>query len=149
MVRKLSDFDFMLTTVDTYINVENEIQRKQFVNEYSLDFIKKMTFENYILGQDNRDNFCYQIETGLRPLGSIQGATASKFGMYYSLKEQKIKISKKWNIDNDENKSFDKIRSNILKLLSDGKVNDRQAIIDNNISEMLKYKILSIYLPTQ
>jgi hypothetical protein len=34
-------------------------------------------------------------------------------------------------------------------LLSDVKVNDRQAIIDNNISEMLKYKILSIYLPTQ
>lgn len=146
-MKKLSDFDYKLVEFDVNRNKEIEKLRKQFVNQYPVSFIKVMKYKDYILGQKNHDNFCYQIETGLRKLGSIQGATSKKFGMYQDRNTGEIILAKKWNVSNSPELTFEEVRKAILKLLKDGKTNNRHGIINSKISQMLCYKILSVYFP--
>lgn len=147
--RLLKDFDFNLTRVDNEVDLEKEHLRNQFVSQFPEKFIKEMNYLDYVIGQATHENFCYQIEVGLRSLGSIQGATSAKFGMYREKETGQIKLTEKWNISNDPNLTFDNIRESILELLQSGKDNNREKIIQNKLSPMLKYKILSIYYPTQ
>lgn len=147
-MKKLSDFDYMLIEFDASRNKEIEYLRQQFVNQYPVSFIEVMQYKDYILGQRNHDNFCYQIEVGLRKLGSIQGATSKKFGMYQDRNTGKIILADKWNVANSPELTFNKIRKAILRLIEDGKMNNRHGIITSEISQMLRYKILSVYFPT-
>lgn len=59
-----------------------------------------MTIDEYAEGKGiKEDNFCYEIEWNLRNLGSIVGATAQKFGIYYSNKKKGYYVAKYWERD--------------------------------------------------
>lgn len=146
-MRKLADFDYMLPTVDNDLNKANEDLRIQFVNQFSEEFLKEMNYTDFIMGQPNRENFCYQLEHELRPLGSIVGATSSKFGMYRQPDSGDIILTEKWNVDNDIEKTFEKIRVAILSLLDFGRDNNKEGIVNSQLSSMFKHKILAMYFP--
>lgn len=75
--------------------------RERFVNKFTPEFIKDMPIELYAIGnkEAGRGNFCYILERKFRDLGSIVGATAFKFGVYYgktsSEPEEKYRFAKK------------------------------------------------------
>lgn len=59
-----------------------ELLRNQFVKDYSIENIEKLTKETYCTGID-KTTFCYRIEHELKDLGDMRGAFANKFGLYY------------------------------------------------------------------
>lgn len=64
--------------------------RKQFITEFSPDFIQRMSIEDYIEGKGNTNSFCYWVERKLDRLGSIRGSFATIFGIYYSVDNRVI-----------------------------------------------------------
>ena len=82
--------------------------RKQFVEEYPISRLREMELDEYVTGRASEDNFCYKIEFGkYKRVGlGLGGGSATKFGIYYSKKEQIYKISggttKPIPIDNPE-----------------------------------------------
>ncbi len=128
-----------------------EQKRIDFTKKFSPKFIEEMTLEDYALGrmkidaEKNKKSFCYEIETGLKDLGSIKGANADKFGVYFDSDEQVFVFAKKWGSNITE--AFDNIKLKIVQLLKDGEEGNYNKIHENIISPMLKSKILSVYYP--
>lgn len=149
-MRKLSEFDYKL---DTYTSNDQILEdlRENFVNSYPVKYIRnQMTLDDYCEGKGKKDTFCNRLERELIGLGSIKGATASKFGIYYSQEKHKYLINKVWRIpQNNPNLklSFDKLRNAIADLIELGKAGDEEAIQKHPLATMVKMKILSVYYP--
>jgi len=125
-----------------------EVLRQTFVKQYPSKQIEKMQLDDYVVGKE-KESFCYWLETKLRSLGSIKGGSPAdkKFGIYYNKKHNEYRTIQKWDKDEDIDKAFIKIKNEISKLLIAGKNRDIDSIIDNQISPMFKYKILTTYYP--
>lgn len=124
--------------------------RRNFVRYFTPSRILGMGVQEYALGyprDNNRFNFCYGLERQLDGLGRILGASASKFGIYYSKNEERLMVAKKWG--NGADPVFIKIKQSIVGLLEAGRRNDLAAIESNSLSRMFKGKILATYLPDQ
>jgi len=123
--------------------------RKEFIESYKREKLESLTIEEYALNGQNhsKDNFCYWVETRLRGLGSINGATSFKFGTYFG--RTKADPTLKWRWASWTNESFDTIRNALISLYDAGEHEDIEAIKRNPISPMLKGKILSLYFPNR
>jgi len=71
-----------------------------FVQKFNITKIMNMTLDEYVIGKVKVDDsglnsFCYILERKLRPLGSMLGATSSKFGIWYAPEEGTYKTAKK------------------------------------------------------
>lgn len=124
--------------------------RSSFVRSFNLNHIREMEIDEYVLGIELPEtgyHFCYALERQLDGLGSIIGATAFKFGVYYgrtkSDERYLYRFSKKFG--NTLEEAFENIRENILELLEAGENENIDAIADNIISPMFKGKILCTY----
>jgi|SRR5690625_1218262 len=76
------------TRIDELLNNRKKLYalREKFVNKFTPEFIKDMPIELYAIGNKEAgrgENFCYILERKLGDLGSIVGANAFKFGVYY------------------------------------------------------------------
>ncbi|MEX1014921.1 MAG: hypothetical protein WDZ80_07235, partial [Candidatus Paceibacterota bacterium] len=96
--------------------------REKFVNKFSPEFIRDMPIELYAIGNKEAgrgENYCYILERKLGDLGSIVGATAFKFGVYYgktsSEPEEKYRFTKKFGSTYQE--AFQEVKKEILNLL--------------------------------
>ena len=119
--------------------------RKQFVREFSVDFVKNtMTLEDYCLGRGNSHSFCYIIERSLRGLGSILGANASKFGVYYSNGYLPTK-----RFGETVDKAFDTVKSELIKLIDAANNKIMATISDSTFSYTLRHKIYFLYNPLE
>lgn len=149
-MRSLTQFDYMLDSYDSQDQILEDL-RSNFINTFPVDYIRnKMTVAEYIEGKGNKDSFCNRLERELSGLGSIKGATASKFGIYYSQKYQKYLINKVWQTPKDNPNlklSFKKLRESIADLIEAGNSNDQKVIETHPLAPMVKMKILSIYYP--
>ena len=61
-------------------------RRAAFVRYFNRNRIRNMHIDDYVIGVGEPKtgyNFCYALERQLHALGSIIGATAHKFGVYY------------------------------------------------------------------
>jgi len=126
--------------------------RKKFVNKFSPEFIRDMPLELYAIGNKEAgrgENFCYILERKLGDLGSIVGATAFKFGVYYgktsSDPEEKYRFTKKFGSTYQE--AFREVKKEVLSLLKAGEDENLEEIVSNKLSPMFKGKILSTYFP--
>jgi hypothetical protein len=138
--------------IDKLVNMkkdmtENEKARKDFIKRFSIEFISKMTLDDYVVGKHNMGSFCNGLETGLMKLGKIKGGTTAdkKFGVYYSQENGKYVSIGKYNKNPD--KAFVIIKQEILNLINAGSQNDIAGIKINLMSPMFKGKILSTYYP--
>ena len=123
-----------------------ETKRRQFVKDYSINNIKKLTKEDYCLGLD-KTTFCYRIENELQESGNIHGSNATKFGLYYGKwgknNKNEYRVVTKYGTDPDV--AMEKIKRAILKLLDDAKKDNEQGLEDSELSLIFRSKILATY----
>lgn len=129
---------------------EAEKLRKQFVTEYPVTKINRLTLDKYVIGKGSENrSFCYRLERELDSLGRILGATAYKFGVYYGRTNtdatMKYRFAQHWGANKDT--AFKAVKQAIVSLLQAASRDDMAAIRENMISPMFKGKLLFIYYP--
>ena len=129
---------------------EYEKQRQEFVRDYPIERIMKLTLDEYVIGKgsDNR-SFCYRIERELDQLGRILGATANKFGLYYGKTNSdstlKYRFATRWGFRIED--VFSNVKNEIYELLKNK--DDIDTLKKNKLSPMFKGKILFLYHPNK
>ena len=143
------------------ISEEEAMQlRSAFINDFPIDKILDIPIDNYVQGkklkdtnETNKKSFCYRLERELFGFGSIRGANAIKFGIYYSFKDDKYVFNKKFH---SAEEAYEKILKQIDFLLKSGKEftqdNDWKKMSNafesvNEIMSLVKSKILTVYFP--
>ena len=125
---------------------------KDFQAEFPIAKIRNLTLKEYN-NTERKNAFCYWIETRLRKLGSIQGSTSYKFGIYeynenprddngYSFDGQYAWLSK-YGKSSDE--AYEKVHSNIINIIEAAQHGDLDEIEKIDISPMFKWKIAFLY----
>ena len=129
--------------------IEIEKLRQEFIRKFDINKLNNMTIDEYSLNKEkgDKDNFCYWVETRLNGLGDIHGNTSFKFGVYFG--NIKGDYTYKWRWAKWTNENFEMIRTALLNLYDAGKREDIEAIKENQLSNMFKGKILSIYFPNR
>ena len=125
---------------------------KDFQTEFPVAKIRNLTLKEYN-NTERKNAFCYWIETRLRKLGSIQGSTSYKFGIYeynenprddngYSFDGQYAWLSK-YGKSSDE--AYEKVHSNIINIIEAAQHADLDEIEKIDVSPMFKWKIAFLY----
>lgn len=127
--------------------LENE--RKKFLSLFSEIKLKDLKIDDFVIGKDSENTFCYWLENRLKGLGNIHGATAFKFGIYFGKTKSDpiMKYRFTGRFGTNESEAFQNVKSAILSLLNSAKTNNLSDIKNNPISPMFKGKILSTYFP--
>jgi hypothetical protein len=138
------------TRIEAVLTQRKELYdlRSDFVAYFELNKIKTMKINEYVIGRgapESGYNFCYSLERDLDGLGRLIGATAFKFGVFYSKDEQDYRFTKKFGQNHIE--VFKNVKNALIELLKYGEKNNIEGIINNPISPMFKGKILSTYFP--
>ena len=129
---------------------KGEKEQLDFVKRFPKSKLTEMTKEQYCIGRENSDVFCYWVERKTKELGSILGARADKFGLYYDANSGKYEATKKFSdgdSDPDPDRVMSKIRDSLIKLIDSGRDRNLKEISHNPLSPMFKGKILSLYYP--
>ena len=98
-------------------------QYQSFQHEFPIDTLKDMTLDKYT-NLNRKDSFCYWLERVTHDLGSIQGGSSFKFGIYRSKNPQKdLKGSKHdakyyWNesLGDTPGQAYEKVLDGIVKI---------------------------------
>ena len=135
---------FNIQSIEENVKKNMEL-REQFVNCFTLDKIKSMDINEYVIGVQNKESFCYWIERTLYELGSISGQPSNKFGVWYSPLKKQYCFENRFG-DNYKD-AFKTLRTALLNLLKDGAKKDYTAIKNNPINSSIKAKILAMYYP--
>ena len=143
--------DVFLDNLSIYKKKDKELEklRLQFVKDYNIKTIMNMKLEEYVVGLQRKDTFCYRLETELKELGDMHGSTATKFGVYYGKKgansEIKYRFTNKFGKNLEE--AFDKVKEEIVLLYIAGEKSDYNAIINSKFGDLVRGKILSVFFP--
>ncbi len=133
----------------TFSSVEK--LRRQFVSQFSPSRLRVMSIEEYVVGHQMHNTFCYWLETTLMELGKIKGGSPAdkKFGIYFgkTINDSAQKYRYLLKFGNSKEEAYNNVRNEIISLLEAGKQNAIDIIIDNKLSPMFKGKILSTYYP--
>jgi hypothetical protein len=124
-----------------YKNLEEK--RIKFVEEYTIEKVKELTLDEYILGKGDH-SYCWNLEYGLIELGKIS-SPINKYGIYFNQNKNDYIITQKWG--NDIHSAFVEIRRSIVELLSHP--DDYSKLIENELSTLIKGKLLFLYYPEQ
>lgn len=132
--------------------IESKKLYESFLIEFPLERLKNLTIEEYT-NLNKSDSFCYWVETKLRKLGSIQGSTSYKFGIYEFNKEPRedsgYRHDEKYawcsKYGSDSKSAYESILSNLVKIAECAQVGDFEAIDSIDMSNMFKWKIAFLY----
>lgn len=117
---------------------------KEFRKKYTINKIKKMKKEEYCLGTDKNNSFCYWVENKLSNFGEIKGTYASvEYVMYCNKNKKYVTRNNSKYFKGSKNKIMSLIRNCILDVISTTK--DIQKLNDNKLPPMFKAKIYYIY----
>lgn len=119
--------------------------REEFVAYFSPRKLASLTIEEYVIGRQNKESFCYILERTLYTLGSISGPPSSKFGVWYSPSKKQYCFEKRFG--DNYLVAFEMVKRALLQLLKDGQNKDYDAIRNNPINSLVKGKILAMYFP--
>ena len=119
--------------------------REEFVSIFSIEKISSMKIEEYVVGLQSRNSFCYWLERTLHSLGNISGQGSFKFGIWYSPSKKAYCFQTKFG--NTYEEAYNNVKSAILDLLIDGEKKDYESIAKNPINSAIKGKILATYYP--
>lgn len=124
--------------------------RKEFLSRFPKNkLMDVLTLDNYAIGRGDTDNFCYWVERKTRSLGSILGARADKFKIYFDKKARKYKWVKGYRTAQE---AFKATKSEIINILNAAEIDDFDAIKNNDFfknSHMFRGKILFLYFPNK
>ena len=125
---------------------ELEEIRREFTSKFQRSRIPLLTLDEYVQGKGSKDSFCYWVERKLSDLGRIQGATADKFGVYFSKERNSYRFVKKYKNQDDALRG---VLNEISILLSAAEKNDMASVRNASVSPMFKGKILFLYYPNK
>ena len=135
---------FNLYSIEQEAN-KNIKLREEFVNYFSFEKLSTMDINEYVIGIQNKESFCYCLERTLYELGSISGQPSNKFGVWYSPTKKQYCFENRFG-DNYKD-AFETLRTALLNLLKDGAKKNYTAIKNNPINSSIKAKILALYYP--
>ncbi|MDF4386329.1 AAA family ATPase [Vibrio parahaemolyticus] len=138
-------------------NKQNRIKKQKelwdaFLKRWPIEKLKELTLEQYV-STDDQDTFTYWLETKTRPIGSIQGNTSAKFGIYKRNGEGKEQngiahgdiYTWRTRYGGDENQVFSYVRQALIKIVDAVKDGDLEAIDDVDLAPMVKWKVAFLY----
>ena len=133
---------------------KEELNRLAFLDEYPLERIHKLNYDEYCLGTENsKDSFCYQIEFGKykRTGFGIGGGSARKFGVFFSKGEQAYKRGAE-TID-DIDTFWPRFREELYQFIIESGKSNGPLVLENypllQGMAMVLTKLLSIYYPNK
>ena len=131
---------------DEYIQ-QIESGRRRFVSKFTREFLSTMTLEQYVMGDRDKDSFCYRIEVEQAEMGNIRGVMkgVQRYGVWYNKKTRGYDFTLKYGETPQE--AFLSVRRYICDLLDAGEKDDYIAIGHNKLAGLFKYKILAMYFP--
>ena len=126
----------------------------EFVEKFPLDTLENMTLEQYT-NLSRSDSFCYWVEFKLKILGSVNGNTAYKFGIFqYNQKPKNDNGSILWDdkytwysfLGETADEAFENVKRAVVKAAESGYVGDLDAIESiKELAPMIKWKIAFLY----
>lgn len=125
-------------------------ERGDFLESFPLKKLGGLTLREYVTGT-GQPTFCNFVESRTRNWALIQGADASKFGVYYGKEGddpvRKYRFTKKFGQNRRE--AFQRVKAALQELVRFGKQEapNFEAIDRNPLSQLFKAKILSLYFP--
>ncbi|WP_318489460.1 AAA family ATPase [Photobacterium leiognathi] len=123
-----------------------------FLRRWPRESLNQLTLEEYVSVND-QDTFTYWLETKTRELGSIQGNTSAKFGIYKRNGEGKEQngighgdiYTWRTRYGNNESEVFDYVKK-VLIQISKAAYNGNLAEIDSiDFAPLIKWKVAFLY----
>ena len=142
--RKIRSFKQKIPELKSKLDI-NEKTRRKFVERFPASSLSKMTKESYSIGRGDNNSFCYWVERETASLGSILGARADKFGLWYSEGEKRYKATERYG--GNPERAITEIRENLLSLVEMGASHNLASISRRELSPMFKGKVLYLYYP--
>lgn len=113
----------------------------KFQNKFTIDYIRNMTIDDYVIGESNKDSFCYWIEYKLVNAGEIRGSFSQKHGVYYNKERKDYHYNKAFHND------FEEVKEALISLITETKKLDEFEDIKSKFNGLVKYKIMYLYNP--
>lgn len=134
---------------EKYIKSEIEI-RNSFVSKFNINYLINMPINDFVIGrsqidENGKNSFCYVLETQMKKLGEMRGATVEKFGVWYSNEDSDYKHTSKYGSHTKE--AYNNVIKAICELIVAGNKDDYETIQKSLIPPLFKGKILSTYYP--
>ena len=121
--------------------IENELAL--FKQKFPQDEIKNLNLEDYTLGQEDRDGFCYWLEYKLIHTGKYNGQ-AIKFKIYYNQDSGKYEKSSEFDEDSNE-KTMRKVAERIQSVVDNPLKNGKNI----DLGKGFVLKVLNTYKPSE
>lgn len=124
----------------------------RFLKRWPIEKLKALTLEQYV-STDDQDTFTYWLETKTRPLGSIQGNTSAKFGIYRRNSEGKEQkgiahgdvYTWRTRYGDNEQKVFDYVKNALINIVEAVMHGDLEAVDKIDLAPMVKWKVAFLY----
>lgn len=125
----------------------------KFLNKFSLEFIRQMDIDDYVLGKDSqkRGTFCYYFEYVLGIYGATSGRTTApqKYGIHWDNEQKKYSFGgkkvKNTKFGSDPSTIFENIKKSLISLINDTIANNQDGIIKNILNPQFKNKVSFLY----
>jgi 5-methylcytosine-specific restriction protein B len=132
--------------VDEQKNKLREISNnllKSFAENFTLDRIKTLDIDDYVIGKGNTDSFCYWLEFKLKNLGLYSGYS-TKFKLYWNDAEQQY-----GKVGFVKDLSDDIAIENIRLALADIYAKKNLLEVSKKMSDAFVLKVLNSYYPDE
>lgn len=129
----------------------------EFLEEWPIDRLRAMSLEEYTNLRSITDNyFCHSIERKTGKLGSIQGGSSSKFGIYRTASEKpKLRRGQThadgyvwWeSLGDTANAAFETIKNNLISMVEAVMQGEPATVVPNQPGSAVQMKIRFLYQP--
>ncbi|MHA1875162.1 MAG: hypothetical protein ACTSUC_01810 [Promethearchaeota archaeon] len=75
------------------------IDLEEFVNRFPINNIHKISLDQYVIGKESKESFCYILERKLRKLGNFLGAPVWKFKVYFNKNINDYESTQDYGVD--------------------------------------------------
>lgn len=128
--------------------------KKNFLESWQLERVKAMSLEEYT-DLERTDSFTYWVESKTRPLGSIQGGTSYKFGIYKRENTNKEDSRDAYLTDGEyawvrkygetKEEAFESVKKLIIQVV-EAAIDDKLEVINEiDLGDAYKWKIAFLY----
>jgi hypothetical protein len=125
---------------------------REFLERWPEHAVRNMDLAEYI-GVNNKDTFTYWVEFRMRPLGSIKGGYATKFGVFQRKNQKQSKGNYRddgtytWmsRLGTNSQEAFASIKVDLLNVIAYAAVGAFPKIDDIGIPNLFKWKVASLY----
>lgn len=126
------------------INEHNRLI-EEFNQLFTNDKLNHLTYDDYVMGKDNKDSYSYWLEIKTHIIGSIKGGNVSKHQIWFDKSRQKMNWTH--SFEKDDRKPIDKMKQLLSYLKNSGGHLSYKEIDELPGSNTLKYKTLYLYHP--